>query len=235
MSKVFGSSQEVSEIMKLPPIEETKRQHQSLRQQMYEAIKNAIIRCDLAPGEPISESDLAERFKVSKTPIREALTSLQQYHFVDYTPNRGFTVSTISIKDVQEIYEARIFYETGLFRLALPHISTVDILNLERLNEVAFNQADPLSIDQYLQANTDFHMCIAQAGRNKRLSRHYQVILDESQRLMYMDLKHNNVLITWHNNHERIISAIQTQDELAGTSAIQEIINQQRMRNFGPS
>ncbi len=220
--------------MKLPPIDEAKIKHQSLRQQMYDAIKNAIIRCELAPGEPISESELAERFEVSKTPVREALTSLQQYHFVDYTPNRGFTVSTISIKDVQEIYEARIFYETGLFRLALPYISDTVLRDLERLNEIAFNQDVPESVDQYLQANTDFHMCIAQAGRNKRLSRHYQVILDESQRLMYMDLKHNNVLVTWHSNHERIISAIRKQDELAGTKAIQEIITEQKMRNFGP-
>lgn len=220
--------------MNLPSTELARKKHQSLRQQMYEAIKNAIIKCELAPGEPISESVLAEQFDVSKTPIREALTSLQQYHFVDYTPNRGFTVSTISIKDVQEIYEARIFYETGLFRLALPYISDVEIRDLERMNEVAFNQDNPESLDQYLQANTNFHMRIAEAGRNQRLSRHYQVILEESQRLMYLDLKHNNVLLTWHSNHQRIISAIRNRDETAGASAIQEIITNQKMRNFGP-
>src|SRR4030042_646700 len=126
-------------LMKLPPIEGKTKKQLSLRQQMYEAIKKAIITCELAPGEPISESDLAERFAVSKTPVREALTSLQQYHFVDYTPNRGFAVSTISIKDVQEIYEARIFYETGLFRLALRYISDVDLRNLDRVNEATFN------------------------------------------------------------------------------------------------
>ena len=221
--------------MKLPPIDGKTKKQLSLRQQMYEAIKYAIITCELAPGEPISESDLAERFAVSKTPVREALTSLQQYHFVDYTPNRGFAVSTISIKDVQEIYEARIFYETGLFRLALRYISDVELRNLERLNDVTLNQEDSESIDLYLQANTDFHMCIAGAGRNSRLSRHYQVILDEAQRLMYMDLKHNNVLLTWHSNHERIISAIRCRDEAAGVDAIQEIITNQKMRNFGPA
>ena len=220
--------------MKLPQIEETRKKHLSLRQQMYEAIKHAIITCELAPGEPISESDLAERFAVSKTPVREALTSLQQFHLVDYTANRGFAVSTISIKDVQDIYEARIFYETGLFRLALHYLSDVELCNLEKLNEVSFNQKDSESIDLYLQANTDFHMCIARAGRNSRLSRHYQIILDEAQRLMYMDLKNNNVLLTWHSNHERIIGAIRSQDEVAGVLAIQEIITNQKMRNFGP-
>ena len=102
----------------------------SLRQQLYKAIKHAIIVGELAPGESISERDLAERFSVSKTPVREALTSLQQNNLVEYTTNRGFKVSTISYKDVQEIYEARIFYETGLFRLALSNMSESDICYL---------------------------------------------------------------------------------------------------------
>jgi DNA-binding GntR family transcriptional regulator len=51
---------------------------------------------------------------------------------------------------------------------------------------------------------------------------------------MYMDLKHNNVVLTWHSNHERIISAIRCRDEAAGVEAIQEIITNQKMRNFGP-
>jgi DNA-binding GntR family transcriptional regulator len=221
--------------MKPLPVEGSKKPHLSLRQRMYEAIKHSIITCELMPGEPISESDLAAYYSVSKTPVREALTSLQQYHFVDYTPNRGFTVSTISIKDVQEIYEARIFYETGLFRLALRHVTDAELCNLVELNEVTYDHGDSDSIDMYLQANTDFHMCIARAARNSRLSRHYQVILDEAQRLMYMDLKHNNVLLTWHANHERIIDAIHQRDEAAGVLAIQEIINDQKMRNFGPN
>ncbi|MCL4561968.1 MAG: GntR family transcriptional regulator [Chloroflexi bacterium] len=220
--------------MKLSPIDGEKEKYQSLRQRLQEAIKHAIITCELAPGAPIREGDLAERYGVSKTPVREALTSLLQNKFVDYTPNRGFTVSSISISDVQEIYEARTFYETGLFRLALRCLSDADIRQLMELNEVSFNQEDPESIAVYLQANTDFHMCIAKASRNSRLVHHYQAILDEAQRLMYMDLIHNNVLLTWHGNHERIINAIRNQDEVAGVNAIREIITNQKLRNFGP-
>ncbi len=220
--------------MKLKSIDIKKENLMSLRQQMYEQIKHAIITCELAPGQPISESELAERFEVSKTPVREALTSLQQVNFVEYTPNRGFTVSTISYHDVQEIYEARTFYEVGLFRLALKYITDADIHYLEELKEMTFDRESPDSINAYLHANTDFHMYIARISRNTRLARHYQIILDESQRLMYMDLKHSNVIHTWHSNHERIISAIRYRDEAAGVAAIQEIITDQKMRNFGP-
>ena len=221
-------------LMKLPRITKEKDKRLSLRQRTQQAIKHAIITCDLEPGEPIREADLAERFGVSKTPVREALTSLMQSNFVDYTTNRGFTVSTISISDVQEIYEARTFYETGLFRLALCNLSDADINKLVELNEITFDLEEPESIDDYMQANTDFHLCIAKASRNSRLVQQYQIILDEAQRLMYLDLIHNNVLLTWHSNHERIIAAIRNQDEQAGVDAIREIITNQKLRNFGP-
>ena len=221
-------------LMKLPRAEKEKEKRLSLRQRTQQAIKHAIITCDLEPGEPIREADLAERFGVSKTPVREALTSLMQSNFVDYTPNRGFAVSAISINDVQEIYEARTFYETGLFRLALCNLSAAEINKLVELNEVTFNLEDPESIHDYMQANTDFHMTIARASRNSRLVRQYQIVMDEAQRLMYLDLIHNNVLLTWHSNHERIIDAIRNQDEEAGVEAIGEIITNQKLRNFGP-
>ena len=103
-----------------------------LRQQVYEQIKHDIITCKLAPGEPLSENQFLDRFKVSKTPIREALTSLVQDGLLEYTPNRGFMVTPISVADIQEIFEARIFFETELFRLAVKNISDEEIEELER-------------------------------------------------------------------------------------------------------
>ena len=107
-----------------------------LRQQVYEQIKRDIIICVLRPGDPLSENQLVERFNVSKTPIREALTSLVQDGLVEYTPNRGFTVTTVSIMDINEIFEARIFIETELFRMAVKRISDVEVDQLEGQSRV---------------------------------------------------------------------------------------------------
>jgi len=205
----------------------------SLRQQLYKAIKHAIIVGELAPGESISERDLAERFSVSKTPVREALTSLQQNNLVEYTTNRGFKVSTISYKDVQEIYEARIFYEAGLFRLALRNISESDICYLDELNAVKLDFDGLENVEKTLQNDTDFHMYIAQASHNNRLVWHYQIILDESLRFRYMDFKRNKTIYAWHSNHIRIIDALRNRDEIAGANAIQEILTNQKARIFG--
>ncbi len=103
-----------------------------LRQQVYEQIKHDIITCKLLPGQPLSENQFLDQFKVSKTPIREALTSLVQDGLVEYTPNRGFMVTTVSVADIQEIFDARIFFETELFRLAIKNISDAEIDRLEK-------------------------------------------------------------------------------------------------------
>ena len=97
-----------------------------LREQVYQQIKHDIITCKLSPGEPLSENQFLDRFQVSKTPIREALTSLVQDGLVEYTPNRGFMVTTVSVADIQEIFDTRIVIETELFRLAIRRISDAE-------------------------------------------------------------------------------------------------------------
>src|SRR5512133_2684203 len=110
-----------------------------LRQQIYKEIKHDIITCTLAPGEPVSENQFVDRFNVSKTPIREALTSLVQDGLLEYIPNRGFSITGVSIKDIQEIFEARIIYETTLYKMALKNITNVEITRLEEMNPPASN------------------------------------------------------------------------------------------------
>jgi DNA-binding GntR family transcriptional regulator len=224
---------ELREEKKEQTIAEIKGKPTSLRQQMFKKIKYDIITCELAPGESISESELAERFGVSKTPIREALTSLQQCNLVEYITNRGFRVSQISYEDVQEIYEARMFYEAGLFRMALKNITDSDVRFLEELNDEKLDLIRLENIDITLQNDTDFHMHIARASRNNRLVRHYKIILDESRRFMYMDLKRSKTIYSWYSNHILIIDALRKKDEIAGVNAIQEILNKQKERIFG--
>lgn len=205
----------------------------SLRQQVYDLIKHDIISCKLPPGEQIIESLLAELYQTSKTPVREALTSLQQENLVEYRAHKGFTVSTITLKDIQEIYEARLFFETTLMRLAIKHITDEEIDRMEKFQEYTYDLNDPVSIDNYIQANHDFHMAIAQATRNSRLCWHFQILMNDASRLTYLDVKYNNVLHTWHQSHQRFIDALRARDEVAGVIAIEEVMENAKKRILG--
>ncbi len=205
----------------------------SLRQKMYDQIKHEIITGAVLPAQQLIESELSERYSVSGTPVREALTSLQRDKLVEYMPNRGFMVSPVSIKDVQEIYEARVFFEGILLRLAIQRITEAELQVMEKTQEVSYDLNDPQSVDDYFHANFVFHMTIATASRNSRLISHYHSLLDEAQRLIYMDMKNNNVMPIWHESHQRLINAIRNKDEAAGLAALEEIMENGKRRILG--
>ena len=204
-----------------------------LRQHVYEQIKHDIITCRLAPGEAISENQFVDRFDVSKTPIREALTSLVQDGLVEYTPNRGFRVTPISVADIQEIFEARIFFESEIFRLAVKKISDAEIDELEKHNWVEGSTSSPEHADSFLESNRKFHSTLAAASRNSRLVWYYETLMNEAQRLFYMDISQHNKEFQWGHGHEGIIKALRNRDEAAGVAAIGDTLERARKRVLG--
>ena len=204
-----------------------------LRQHVYEQIKHDIITCKLTPGEPVSENQFVDRFGVSKTPIREALTSLVQDGLLEYTPNRGFRVTPISVADIQEIFEARIFFESEIFRLAVKKISDVEIDELEKHNWVEGDTRSPEHAESFLESNRKFHSTLAAASRNSRLLWYYETLMNEAQRLFYVDISHHNKEFQWGHGHESIIKALRTRDEAAGVEAIRDTLERARKRVLG--
>ncbi len=212
---------------------ENKEERRSLRQKVYEGIMQEIVTCKLAPGVTISELQFVERFQVSKTPIREALTALQKDGLVHYTPNRGFMVAPISIRDVQEIFEARIFFETTLFRLALANLTDENMAVLETLSQVDEDTSNPAELDAVMKTNEHFHLEIARTAGNSRLFEYYRTLLNEAQRLIYLDLKSNNITQIWHTSHYTIMEAIRNRDEEAGIQCIREVLIKAKRRILG--
>jgi DNA-binding GntR family transcriptional regulator len=204
-----------------------------LREQVYEQIKHDIITCKLSPGEPLSENQFLDQFKVSKTPIREALTSLVQDGLVEYTPNRGFMVTNVSVADIQEIFDARIFFETELFRLAIQNISDAEIDQLEKLSQVEADTKNPEYAENFLESNRKFHVALAAAGGNSRLLWYYEILMNEAQRLFYMDISLHRKDFRWGHGHEGIIETLRNRDEATGITAIRDTLENARKRILG--
>lgn len=204
-----------------------------LREYVYEQIRRAIITCQLQPGEQLMESTFARRFNVSKTPVREALTSLVQNHLITYVPNRGFTVTQITLRDIQEIFEARLLYETMLFSLAIKNITEDELLHLEEVNAQVFSTTDLESTIRSVEANSEFHLAIATASRNTRLIHHYRDILDEAQRLIFMDLRKNISPYSSKVGHIELVEALRNRDEKGGKKAVEDMLSSGKKRILG--
>jgi GntR family transcriptional regulator, rspAB operon transcriptional repressor len=101
---------------------------------VYEELKNAIVDLRLAPGEPLREATLAEQLGVSKTPIRQALTMLEQEGLVETTSFKGAVVAGYSRQDLLEIYELRELLENAAARAAAASMSDEDRARLDRIS-----------------------------------------------------------------------------------------------------
>ena len=140
-----------------------------LSEVVYRKLRRAIIRGDLIQGATISETDLAKRLEVSKTPVREALTRLVQEGLLVSTPHKGAVVTSVTRGDLEEIYRLRMHLEglaarTAAERLTEDHAKALGAI-LEAL-EVATAARDTEALRRKCML---LHQTIWQASQTRRL------------------------------------------------------------------
>jgi DNA-binding GntR family transcriptional regulator len=202
----------------------------TLRQKAYQLLKQEIISGYLPPGSLLTESELAISIGVSKTPVREALSQLEHDKLVSPIPRKGYLVTTITLKDIQEIFEIRLILERAVTMLAVERITKSELVKLERYLELKFDPSDQESFYQYIQANKEFHMEIARASHNSRLVEHLAQVFIDAQRLQYMDLTIGESSWAWQRDHERIIEALRKRDQPSAAIAVEEALEESRTR-----
>jgi DNA-binding GntR family transcriptional regulator len=158
----------------------------SLSETAFSRIKRAIIHCDLAPGEQVSEAQLSKRFDVGRSAVRAALNRLIQERLVEAFPYRGYVIAPITLKSVHDLSEVRATLEEKAARLAAGRLSPEQQERLGRLSEVTYAVDDPVSIDTIIRANRDLHVLIAESSGNVRLTELITSLLDEQERVMYL-------------------------------------------------
>lgn len=98
-----------------------------------DAIRDRILRGGYPAGEPLRQDAIAEQLGVSRIPVREALRLLEAEGLVTFNPHRGAVVSTLSLAEIEELYELRAQIETDLLLRAMPHISDEQIARAEEV------------------------------------------------------------------------------------------------------
>ena len=153
----------------------------SLTQQAYERLRIEILTCVLEPGATFTEGDLAERFKMSKTPVREALGALRVEGLVQAFPQRGYQVVPITLGDLRDLFDIRTIVEVGNAELASQRITPEEVENLYSLVDVHYDSREQRSLKDFIAANRGFHGAIAKASCNERL---YELVLRQIDALV---------------------------------------------------
>jgi DNA-binding GntR family transcriptional regulator len=143
----------------------------TLRAQVAERLRAAILGGDIAPGAPLVETALSERFDVSRGPLREALRQLIEEGLVATVPYTGTHVTTLSVEDVREIYSMRTALETFAFEQVWEHRDARFRAELKRRNDVLIAAIDAGDDRACISAELDFHGLVYEASGHRLLQR----------------------------------------------------------------
>lgn len=194
----------------------------SLAQQIYGQLRKQILTCEIAPGQVISEPELASRFKVSKTPVREALATLRTEGFVRSFPRRGYEVTQVTLVDVDELLDVRILLEAAAAELACERITQMELSKLQRLAQVSYDRKRSQSLRRFVGANRQFHMIIAAASGNGRLRDLLARQLDVLERAFYLGARLRDISAEMDNEHRRIVATLRRRDRIAAREIVIE-------------
>ncbi|HEY8343668.1 MAG TPA: GntR family transcriptional regulator [Bacillota bacterium] len=187
----------------------------SMIERVYKALRKEILEGKLEPGTRMTERQLAEKFQISRTPVREALSRLRNEGLVYNSPTNGLVVSECSIADAEEIMGIRIALESYAIEQAFAHFTEMDIMHLEFFIKKAQLCAEEGDIQAVLEANTDFHNYIVKKSGNKRLKSLLSNVTDAIVRYRKATLCYPGNMQTSIENHTKIIDALKSKDKKA--------------------
>jgi len=185
----------------------------TLGERVYQALKRDIIRGLYPTGEALGEKDLAKRYKGSRTPVREAAVRLQQENLLRIVPNRGYFVSAMTIRWLNEIYEFRAAIEGACAELAARKGNDPRLLEeLAVLAQTEYETRDRLSYERFIKADTALHIGIARLTRNPMLVRAVSDMRCHMERVMYAAIDIGYYGEAPVQEHSEIIKAIRRHD-----------------------
>jgi len=157
-----------------------------LSERVYQALKRDIVTGVLRPGDAVTEKDLAGRYNSSRTPVREAALRLEEQNLLRNVPNRGYFVTHLTVKDLNDIYEYRLSIECTCAELAAG--KGVPGSNLLELNKLASRRSRPdsrTSFEEFIAADTAFHVHLARLTRNPLLVRAISEMRCQMERILF--------------------------------------------------
>ncbi|BCZ90688.1 GntR family transcriptional regulator [Thermus thermophilus] len=149
---------------------------ETLEDQVYRALRQAILEGRLKGGERLVQEALASTFGTSRIPVRDALRRLHQEGLVEADERGGYRVATWGPEDVEDVYTLRLLLEPEALRLAGPKLSEEELDELEALQFQMEEAASEGDLDRYVDLNRSFHFFIYEAAGKRRLFQFIQML-----------------------------------------------------------
>jgi DNA-binding GntR family transcriptional regulator len=202
------------------------RDERSLSERAYADLEEMIVTLKLAPGEAVSEQDLAQRLGIGRTPIREALQRLAREGLVAILPRRGILVSEINVKRQLRLLEVRRELERLIARSAARRATDEE---RKRFEDVARRFQDSAKVNDdlaFMRTDREFNFLCSAASHNEFAAGAMGLMHSLSRRFWYIHYKRAADMPLTAKLHANIARAIAKGDEQAAATASDKLIDE---------
>tara|TARA_R110002049_G_scaffold267817_1_gene444278 strand:- start:3374 stop:4093 length:720 start_codon:yes stop_codon:yes gene_type:complete len=180
-----------------------------ISQQIYLALRKAIIRCEISPGAMLDAGAIAREYDVSRTPVRDAMQRLAADGLVSIQSRSGYRVAAITFQGVHEILDLRAAIGPHTARQAARYARPEEIT---KLRTIVAEYKKPLDVGTMQQVARRFHVAIAQCSRNQRLVALSENLFDELERLVRFAIDFSVKAGEHSDEHTALVDAIEAGD-----------------------
>jgi DNA-binding GntR family transcriptional regulator len=179
---------------------------------LAEELERMIMAGEIKPGERVNEQQLAQRFNVSRGPVREAVRALEGGGLVEASPNRGAFVRRLSVDEVRELYDIRAALFGLAGKLMAERATPDEIARLETaLGEMEL-AAEARDFDAYYPLNLAFHEMIVDGSGNRTLAGQYRAFVKTLNLFRARSLVQGGGLAVSNREHREMVAAIAARD-----------------------
>jgi len=207
----------------------TDQRHTTAQDAVLAALRTDILTGERVAGDQIVQQTLAERYGVSRVPVREALKMLEAEGQVAYHPHRGYFVAELSVPDLLEVYRLRQLLEAEAIERGVPCLSDTDVDAIAEIAEQVDRAAERGDVIAMTAANRRLHFAIFDAADLPRLTRLLNQLWDatDAYRALYFQQAPNRVRVA--REHARMIAALRKRD----ASALVRLHDEHRNHSVG--
>ena len=203
---------------------------QLLSTNLYCELQADILSGVIADKSKLSEASVCKKYKVSRTPVREAFRQLETDGLIEYIPNRGAFVTGLSSRDISDLFDLRALFEVQAVEWAIKRMTTQEIESLRETLEFMEFYTLRMDIDNILMFNSQFHGILYAGTKDRTIQKTlstYRTYLKHAVPVKdYSKDDLNNML----EEHKAIFKAVETKNPAAGRTAMDHHMVQSKAR-----
>lgn len=185
---------------------------QTVTESLVEVLREAILNGDIPEGEQLRQDAIAKRYDVSRIPVREAMRQLEAEGLIVSHAHRSSVVSSLSLKEIEELFEIRAALEPGLLRKSVPHLTPQDFADAE----VALNDYDAAlaagEVSKWGELNRRFHSILNSRADSPQTLAIIESMSQKVNRYVRMQLQYTDGIHRAQDEHRALLKLCRAGD-----------------------